>query len=89
MKKLCKGPVPLTAVTAPGPPLHSCCDSDDILFNMSVKTTLVMFISALFMVVKQLGNRPDVNMGRFLQENMVPYTIEKFASIKNNMKEEH
>lgn len=52
---------------SPDSSLNSCWEYEDILSNMSAKTTLVMPISTLFMMVKPLGSKPNVNTGGFIK----------------------
>ena len=51
----------------PDSSLCSCWESEHTLSNMSAKTTLVMLISALFMMVKLLGSKPNVKIGGFIK----------------------
>ena len=39
----------------------------DTLCHVSIQTTLVVFISELFMIGKQLGPEPNVNTGGLLK----------------------
>lgn len=67
MKKVSKGPCTLAAGTAPRHPLQTHKGSHDILGHVSIQTTLVVFISELLMIVKQLAPEPNVNIRGLLK----------------------